>query len=188
MRIILDFLPGRSWVLPFLLLLLGGCGTEEPGDQSPSFRRADYAGGLFRMDGYYHHVFASDSNSVPVQRVRILFFYGNGVFLHGGAPTLSGLPQREEEFRNGGFYLEHKEDKSHWGVFRVEEMAIVDEGWVASGGTYAIVRETKEIIDDTTLILTGSERLDGSERRVLNETYRFQPFGPKPDSQAAFIR
>lgn len=190
MRVTRNGLPGRAWAwaLPFLLLILIGCAPEEPGDQSPSFRRADYAGGLFRMDGYYHHVFASDSNSIPVQRVRILFFYGNGVFLHGGAPTLSELPQREEKFRNGEFYREHKENKSHWGVFRVEQMAIVDEGWVGTGGSFSIVRETKEIIDDTTLILTGSERLDGSERRALDETYRFKAFGPKPDSLAAFIR
>lgn len=182
--------PSRSGCLSLLLLLLllAGCGLEESGDQSPSFRRTDYAGGLFRMDGYYHHEFASDSNSVPVRRVRILFFYRNGIFFHGGAPTLSELPQREEEFRDGGFYREHKGDKSHWGVFKLEEMAIVDEGWVETGGGYAIVRETKEVIDDTTLILTSSENLDGSGIRALNEIYRFRPFTPKPDSLAAFIR
>jgi hypothetical protein len=44
------------------------------------------------------------------------------------------------------------------------------------------------ILNDTTLQITRMYRVDGSDEHILNYTYHFRQFSPKPDSTNNFIK
>lgn len=58
---------------------------------------------------------------------------------------------------------------------------------VYSQRRYQVIRYFGEILNDTTIHFTSSERIDGSEYTTEDLTYHFKQFGPKPDSVASFI-
>lgn len=148
-------------------------------DEKLSMQRVDYNGNELMTNGYYYTM-----NKDPM---CIIFLFRNGIFTDGFCFKPSELDQQEEEFRNGTFYNYIKDNKLHWGVFRITSNIIEFEGWYATGGgPFATYRLTGEILNDTTFHLIKRWLYDQEES--YDETYHFRQFSPKPDSTNNFIK
>ena len=144
-----------------------------------------YSGNQIKINGYYY---LGNSNSI----YDSYFFYNNGILISGG-----GSPAKtasfvfiEGQFISPSYLKALKKDKSSWGLFLIDGGTIRFERWFcAEGFCKSYVREGK-ILNDTTFIVTQSYRMRNGQKTEIgmkNETYRFRPFGPKPDSSNVFI-
>jgi hypothetical protein len=152
-------------------------------DAKLSMQRKDYNGNELRIDGYY---FREDNTS---SRMIIYLLYNNGVLLYGGAPLISEIEKRKQEFASGEWHNTRKNDKAAWGIFCIDGKNIRIEKWEPSTGIGlpVYIREGN-ILNDTTIHITIGYSSDGSDRRKLNEVYHFREFSPKPDSTNVYIK
>jgi hypothetical protein len=82
------------------------------------------------------------------------------------------------------------EIKTFWGIFIVENDAITIEYYNSRiiEGLPAYLN-TGVILNDTTFVLKEQKRSkDGSELQIIDETYHFKKFSPKPDSTNKYLK
>ena len=153
-------------------------------DDVLSLPKQTYSGNQLRIDGYYYSRYG-----VP-EYADVYFFYKDGIVLHGGTFPYTEVMKKETEYKNQVWIVAVKKIKAWWGIFFIEGSKIKFERWhCAEGFCKAYVREG-EILNDTTFIVTQSYRMRNGQKTevsIKNETYRFRPFGPKPDSSNVFI-
>jgi len=160
-----------------LMHLLSGCSFDPlTGHDDLSFEQRPYHGDALRTDGYYFSPYPASTGMLH----DIYFFYRNGTVRYVG--TFERLESiSHSDFLDG--MARHQ-----WGLFQVDGDQIAFERWYPPSKTYtkAFVRSGR-ILDDTTFVITESWRSGGGEEREKDETYRFRPFGPKPDSTSRFL-
>lgn len=179
---------GRFSGIAFLSVFLANCGALMEPDEEFTFARMDQVNPPFKLNGYYYTRFPSTEQGAQVERESIHFFFRNGIHFYCGSPTLAEVASTEEEIRTGVFYRQSNHNKSLWGIWKMADSKIVDEGWVNPNGTHLVIRDSFRVADESTLVLFSTERIDGSKSRAWNETYRFRSFSPKPESTVAYIR
>ena len=181
----------RCFSVPFLILGLSilsvcNCGYFIPADENFSFPRTPYTRNDIQIDGYY---IQTDSAITGDSKSSILFFYRNGVVLNCGGIYQSELIAKEERFKNGQYYAAVKDNKNAWGVFKIDSLALnmTFEWWRNINGSFRVIRYSGEILNDTTIHFTSSERIGGAAYTPEDLIYHFKQFGPKPDSVVSFI-
>ena len=176
-------------LFPSLIFMFGitGCSWLIPEDEEFTFDRLNYTGSSLIIDGYYFDIFESEWQGQMQTMYSIMFFFRNGITLVGDFPTNQELAAEEESYRNGQYYQNEKQNKLKWGIFKVDGDVITREIWSNPNGTYLVTIQKILILNDSTIQFTSSERIDGSGKKSLNNTYHFKPFSPKPDSVVSFI-
>jgi len=151
-------------------------------DDKLSFTRTPYDGNTLKLNGYYYRTFSGGN-------IEIYFLFRNGNILYGTSASSSELPQLEAMFSNGKYYENAKNDKTDWGVFKIESNRVIYERWVAANGLGAapVYRYTGTILNDTTFQMHSYCRVDGTDENAYNYVFKFKQFSPKPDSVTKFI-
>lgn len=167
-----------SLLLSFLIALwVTGCDLlpESPGGYDRfSMEQRSYPGNVLRLNGFY-----ADGTRGGL----VYFFDRNGAVRYVGSfeKDLRALTQ-------DNFFSEKNDDWSHWGIFQIDDRRIVFERWYpANKGYRKVYVRAGHILNDSTFVITKSWRSTGGERRDKDETYRFYPFHPKPDSTSRFL-
>lgn len=166
----------------FILGIIGGC-KKVFNDEPFTLKKSDYYGEEIRINGYFYNYYLSGQDSV----VRLLILYHNGISIR--TVTYESLTKFEEMFMSGEFSRSISDVSFLWGLFSVEDDSIIIEHYYPQGGirSYTYFRSGR-IINDTTFCLTSFTRPDGSELELIDETYHFKYFSPKPDSTTNFIK
>lgn len=147
-----------------------------------SFTKTEYNGDQLRIDGYYY----CKHEGAELSRLRILFFYRDGILLYGGFPLLNELGDRENEFISGQYSKFAKKYPSDWGLFTVDSISIQYE--MLYGGPFLAYIDSGIIINDTTFVILKRKSSYGKDEKVLQDTFRLKPFSPKPDSTNIYIK
>jgi hypothetical protein len=169
------------YISALFLLLIPPCSCTFENEKL-TFAKVENNSKRLNIDGCFLYLYSvgDTKHCVPV------FLYRNGVIVEFGSMELERLHERlnDEEFLA---YV--KTIRSAWGLYRINEDSISYEKWYYSGGPPKITYIRKgKILNDSTFIITSSERPNGDERTELNEVYRFKKFHPKPDSTNDFIK
>jgi hypothetical protein len=135
-----------------------------------------------RLDGYFYEL---DTARRPYPTVYILF--RNGVLLTPGGHSRDSLTFVAESLKSEQFLKRTSTAKWMWGIFRIENDKIEIEKWYPTSGQYDVWRSSGNILNDSTFVLTMSENQNGTQRRKIEELYRFHPLTTKPDSVSVFI-
>lgn len=136
-----------------------------------------------RLDGYYvvyDNVGIKDKN-------RQFFLYENRIVSGGAYIRLDAFDKKSEEFYR--YVTPLKDDRSHWGLFTINQDEIKLEKWEPSnGGGMKTVISSGVVLNDTTFILT--ERFNHYSHKIdaIQDTFRFHHYYPKPDSTNRFIK
>jgi hypothetical protein len=176
-----------SALLLSLLIALWAAGCdllpEPPGGYDRlSMEQRPYRGDPLRMHGFYADTYYAPGGQGPFGPVY--FFYRNGAIWYAGTfdKDLHTVTQDD-------FFSERNDNRSHWGLFQVDGDRMAFERWYPANKGYrtAYVRAGR-ILNDSTFVITKSWRSTGGKWRDRNETYRFYPFHPKPDSTSRYLR
>lgn len=164
-----------------VLLLLVACEKELHKLTMP---KAPYTGNQLRIDGYYY------SNPNSDNSMGIAVFYRDGVCVHMFAsPTREDIPDFVENdiLNNKPFMSRLWKTPTNIGVFQVDSESLEFEIWES---VYDITTFTYfcEIVNDTTFVLSEWVDNDHNKSHIVNTTYRFVQFSPKPDSTNRFIK
>jgi hypothetical protein len=118
---------------------------------------------------------------------NVYFLYEDGKILYFG--SLDGATYNSETLTDRTLIEKIKKNIVSWGLYTIGGDTISFEKWHHSGGPPKITYIRKgKILNDSTFIITSSERPNGEERTQLNEVYHFRKFHPKPDSTNDFIK
>lgn len=171
----------KSFIFCFFLV---GCRFIIGEDDRLTLDCNPYLGQSLRIDGYYYL-----SRLNTEENTNVFFIYNNGVILSMGSFPLKELEKRESIFLNSSFLSKNSRIKFQWGIYQIDskQSTITYEKWYPSQRPYAAYRKIGKIMNDTTFILTESMRIDGSEKSVIEEIYKFKKFKPKPDSVNTFV-
>lgn len=138
-----------------------------------------------RLDGYYYKYNYRYKDGIGV---TIFFFYKNGVVMDGGYTNLSSLDEYEKCFKTGSYYRWHRDDRTTWGVHRIEDDKIQFEKWTHYNQLRERFLRSGKILNDTTFVITKVLiRGDVRYPKMAADTFHFKQFSPKPDSINAFI-
>ncbi len=166
----------------FLVISLWGCRTAKI--LTP---RVNNLTNTINLQGYYYY---EVKDSLNKDRVLIYFLYSNGVLLFCGSVEKKDFGQMEK-YINHEFLSKYvfSNDISAWGVYKIDGNEILKEQWypfdfAAGVPTYI---SKGEIMNDTTFVLKKISRPNGKDLTLINETYHFRQFSPKPDSTNNFI-
>jgi len=164
-----------------VLLTMSGCSKWQE-DEKLTLPKQPNTGSELRTDGYYYRA--------GEESIIVAFFYKDGTMIQAGSIPVEEISNREEMFKNGEFYNHIKNNKTCWGVYRIEDEKITTNYWV-SPKPYRCYIEEGTIQNDTTFIIQRYYRTENGE--VVDETdanniYHFHQFSPKPDSTNMFIQ
>jgi len=166
----------------FLILFLTSCEKWFWQHDKLHLEKRDYDGTELRIDGYYYDEYGSD-----VKYLGAIFFYQNGVILNGGAFEKNRVEEVENYYKNNPLY----DSRWSWGLFNTDSCTIKFERWYPSEFINPAYISEGEILNDTTFVITKQYRIKREvekELRVLNDTFHFKQFSPKPDSTNNFIK
>ena len=153
------------------------CIKEHFSDESLTFYKTDYIGNKLKIDGYYLKKDETENYYYS------FIFYCNGIAIN--LIVDSTLDDYIKSLHNSVMY----QIKSYWGLYLIKNDTILTEHyqdeWIQGMKTYL---KTGIIINDTTFIIKEEKRaINGSELKVLNDTFHFRKFSPKPDSTNQYI-
>lgn len=148
--------------------------------------RQDYNGTEIQLNGYYLGVLSGINKGMN----SIYFFYRDGVVLYGGGFAESDdIGEKEVRFRSKEFNEGIKKYKSGWGVFAITGNEIEFETWEPSnGGPLHSVNRSGKIINNRTFVITSFYNGYDKKISIMNDTFYFKEFSPKPDSTNRFIK
>ena len=139
-----------------------------------------FTGNQLKTNGYYYQ---SNTNSNNVHSVVIL--YSNGILIDVGSANRT-FEEMDEHIRknyvNDSWY---KKNKYLWGVFFIEDNAVIFNRLNRDYPHRENVREGI-ILNDTTF--QTMKYTSGSNVSERNEVYHFREFYPKPDSINKYIK
>ncbi len=171
----------KNILLISLLCLFNNCEKIFP-DDNLSLTKTDYKGNQLKINGYYYTIYLNNKASVYV-------FFNNGVLLNAGDGYDLTVPNDIEDVLSSTDKINKlKQNKTCWGLFKVDSNFIEFERWYHSSGSQKIVYlKSGKIINDTSFQITSSKRTDGSDKRSENKIYYFKKYEPKPDSTNSFV-
>lgn len=155
--------------------------TQWQVDEELSLSKMPYTGNGLRTDGYYYRA--------GEKAIIVMFLFKDGTMIQAGSIPIQEIQNREEMFKNGEFYNHIKNNKTCWGVYRIEDEIITTNFWVSPRPFHCFFEEGT-ILNDTTFVIQSYYRmLDGEKvgETEIDETYHFHQFSPKPDSTNIFI-
>ena len=170
----------RAWIALSLCALLVCSPLYVSPFDSLSLERQRYEGDALLLDGYYHRTTKSGN-------IQVLFFYRNGVVLHGGDNRPQTFSETEERYGNGRYYEMTKDQETNWGLFRVDSLTIEFEMWYPGDAYWVPYVSSGDIVDDTTFRITKSFRSDGAKLANENKIFSYRSCAPKPDSIVSFF-
>lgn len=139
----------------------------------------------FRLDGYYINEVVLDNDVY----YKFYFLYTNGV-LYGGTHLLQEKLNTVEEkvalyeIRNRATNM-----RDLWGAFRIYDKKIEFEKWEpSSGGPMKTVIRQGDILNDTTFVIRKRINNYDGKTYLVQDTFRFRQFSPKPDSTNRFVK
>jgi len=165
-----------------LIVILSGCKYLLGPDEELTLECKPFNNDALRLDGYYY----SSSQQLD-ENTAAYFLYQNGMIHSFGAFPITEMKEREKLFYDSAFIEKVRKIKFFWGVFNVDEKDIIIEMWYPGNGPLLVYRELGKILNDTTFIIYETGRLDGTEKKSVNQIYRFRQFSPKPDSINNFL-
>jgi hypothetical protein len=171
----------KSVLLISLMGLFNNC-EKIYSDDKLSLSKKEYNGHQLKIDGYYYNV-NKFSN-----KASVYVFFKNGVLLNAGAGYDLTVPNNIElALSSPDLINKLKQDKTCWGLFRIDSNIIEFERWYHSGGSQKkVFVNSGIIINDTTFHITSSRRSDGSDKKFEDEIYKFRKYSPKPDSTNSY--
>jgi hypothetical protein len=159
--------------LIFGILFLSSCK-----DELLTLKKENVTGSKLRLDGYYTNEFND--------YFHIIFLYKNGVLYTPGSVLKQELKNKELAFKNN---VLPKNRIYRWGVFQIKDDIIKVERWYPYDKGSEVYLSEGKILNDTTFVLTKITKSDKPKKsEIINETYRFRQFSPKPDSTNSFIK
>lgn len=147
--------------------------------------KVDYSGSELKINGYYIGESRFDEESS-----EIFFFYRNGVLLYGTSyKNTTPIEDIENNYSSEEYNDGIKKSRAGWGVFNISNDELDFELWAAgSGGPSKTVVRFCNILNDTTFVATELLNNYNGVTSVLNDTFRFKQFSPKPDSTNMFVQ
>ncbi|MEA4850867.1 MAG: hypothetical protein VB126_05355 [Paludibacter sp.] len=166
------------------IILLISC-NDVLHDEEFTLIRKPFEGNQIRTNGYYY-TYENKEGLVGAEITSVLLFYKNGVAANFGYSD--SLEKMEAEFRVSEFYM--KDNPFVWGVFRIEGDSIKIERSKSFGTPKAYMYTLVGVVqNDSTILITKdiSSTGNGGKTIIMNQTYHFKQFSPKPDSTNVFI-
>lgn len=122
--------------------------------------------------------------------IKTFFLYNNKTILSGGWINSIVEPKKDIVFvnrnMNNGM---SKKIKSKWGAFRIYDKKIEFEKWEpSSGGPMKTVIRQGDILNDTTFVIRKRINNYDGKTYLVQDTFRFRQFSPKPDSTNRFVK
>jgi len=164
-----------------LILFVICCNKKNDKDDTVTLKKIAYTGNEIRTDGYYYYEYGNPIN------ILVFFYYRNGIVLNGSSSKLSEMPNVETYYSDGTFYNSISTLKYYWGVFSVVDSVFSYEMWYPGEFEYPAYLKWGAIINDSTIHISKSKRLNGSEEKAEDMLLHFKKFSPKPDSTNNFI-
>ncbi len=145
---------------------------------------------LLRKDGYYYEVVA-DTQASGVALTEIVILYRNGVALAGSSSGVRDLNELDDLVQSYGADNLYKEARDFWGLFDADSQTIELAHWFPKPCGKTGIRRTGEVLSDTSFILTNKVGTGKNPPTYfspdIQQTFRFRPFHPKPDSTNDFV-
>jgi len=186
--------------LSIITLVIIGCEGFEP----LPFQRENYIGNNLKTDGYYYFFSnKNDETNDGTKYYEAFMLFRNGVYVlvTSGSysiklDSISRLKQVDKDVKN-------RVDKQNnfinlnpnWGIFKINGQSIQIKRWLSGNGQdYPIQTLKGTIINDSTINIfqkIGDESSSKNSKKktyIVDETYHFRQFSPKPDSTNKFIK
>lgn len=141
-----------------------------------------------RLDGYYVKEAVFENNKY----YKFYFLYTNGV-LYGGTHLLQEKLNTDEE-KAVLFELRNRATniRDLWGIYSILNTLntkIQFEKWEpSSGGPMKTVIRQGDILNDTTFVIRKRHNNYDGKTYLVQDTFRFRQFTPKPDSTNRFVK
>ena len=163
-------------ILALWLTFLVSCSKES---QDAVLSSVSYTGDELKINyGLYGRV-TSDSTGLEVY-----FLYRNGHLIVGGYPNWEEL----EEFRRRGWPGYPGAGKTSYGIFEInDEGIIIEEYFRSNDGPLKTVVSSGTILNDSTFHIHSIENNFYDKTIDVDQTFKFYPFSPKPDSTNNYI-
>ena len=163
-----------------LIFIISSCGK----DAVFELVRTEYLGNELKINGYYINTMNDDGV------ISAYFFYQDGVVLSsGGSPEEMTIEEIENIWLSDEYDDFIKKTKYLWGVFNIADEYIEFETWESGNGSaLKTVIRSGDILNDTTFVLTILYNNYNDNTIILNDTFQFKQFSPKPDSTNLFIQ
>jgi len=176
-----------------LTLLLSSCVSIDKENFTNYFERDDNSYKNLKTDGFYCLIDSVERNKENLKIYRAIVFYKNGiVFGDFNYPELTSeafLTNDKNKckiYKNKLGVNSKKQELFSWGSSKIEGDSISLQWPSVYGGNfylsvYKIVEKKGLIINDSTILLTWFKD-ENNDVFKINETFRFVPCMPKPDS------
>lgn len=155
-------------------------------DEEFTLIRKPFDGNQIKTNGYYY-TYENKDGLIVDETISVLLFYKNGVAANFG--YAGGIEEMEAKFKINEFYM--KDNPFVWGVFRIEGDSIKIERSKSFGTTKSYMYILVGVVqNDSTIHITKdlSSTGNGGKTIMMNQTYHFKQFSPKPDSTNVFMK
>jgi hypothetical protein len=151
--------------------------------------QTEFVGNSLKLNGYYYNI--------QDNRYKVIYLFSNGVYRLVAQADAPGPNIDLIKFLDDKATVRFIGDKYmvryDFGLFQVDDSAIIIEHWLSGVGTrYPKRRLQGTITNDSTFHITvkyGDELHGGNKPvNVVDEIYHFRRFSPKPDSVTKFIQ
>lgn len=157
-----------------LLFFLFSCNVLEKSANIRYLEARNCENQSFRTDGYYFCI-----NKKGEVKCRY-FFYSNGKLLYAFACDKKDLVQCENDFLDSSFRVLQK-NNINWTNFIIKSDTIILER-IYPAQFYPHCFIYGKLISDSSFVLNKIEEVNGDYKDILNDTFHFKHYFPKPDS------
>lgn len=170
-------------VLTLVTLLSQGCDIIAfCKDAELGSARQNNTSNRLRLAGYYY----GDVTELNPTSSEVYLFYQNGVFYNYNSVDIKNAMSGQVQLDNFDLRTKHK---SFWGIYKIENDFIEIRYWLPSiNGCVKLFVGKGEILNDTTFKLISTKVGRGGDPLMVDDTFRFYPYSPKPDSIVNFIK
>lgn len=156
-------------------------------DEDFTLEKRPYTGAEIKTNGYYYS-YESKKGIYDNNGISVLVFYKDGISINFGTRG-DNVEVENDVFKVNPLWL--KNNKSVWGIFNIDNDTIRIENLRGIGRVRGYMyTEIGVIKNDTTICIIREQSSTGEAGTVpyiMNQTYHFKQFSPKPDSTNVFI-
>ena len=170
-------------ILLFFFSIL--CNSE---DEDLLFEKKNAPENVLKYNGYYYLSKFEDNDRIKEYH-DLIFLYKNGILLETTLIKIGSSFENENELLlDTGFINNIRNNKSNWGVFKIERDKILMETWVSVPNKKIVYLNEGRIINDTTFEINKISKRNCNENKAVHFIYHFRHFLVKPDSTNDFIK